>query len=185
MKFATIIVDMQEDFFSHDRLNTNRALLTKNINGLVSLSRSTNTLLIWVKQEYSSDLSDAPADIREQGIEIVIAGTAGAGLLKELNIQKDDTTLIKKRYSAFFGTDLHKLLSSIGITNIILAGVNSHACIRTSAVDAYQQDYTVVLASECIDSYDLEHHDISMRYMDGILGVCKSNDQIKRMLQGA
>ncbi len=185
VKIATVIVDMQEDFFLHERLKANRDLLTKNINELASLTRSSNSLLIWVRQEYSPDLSDAPANVRENGIRIVISGTSGADFLKELEIHKEDATFVKKRYSAFFGTELHNFLSNKGIRNIVLAGVNSHACIRTSAVDAYQHDYEVVFALECIDSYDLEHHAISMSYMEGILGACKSNEQIKSMLQSA
>ncbi|WP_353682583.1 isochorismatase family protein [Mesorhizobium sp.] len=39
----------------------------------------------------------------------------------------------------------------------MLCGVNTHACIRMAAVDAYQRDFRVVLAEECVGSYDAEH----------------------------
>jgi nicotinamidase-related amidase len=33
-----------------------------------------------------------------------------------------------------------------------LAGINTHACIRTAAIDAFQRDYDVILAGDCIAS---------------------------------
>jgi isochorismate hydrolase len=35
---------------------------------------------------------------------------------------------------------------------------------RTAAIDAYRRDWKVVLAADCVDSYDREHHEISLRY---------------------
>jgi isochorismate hydrolase len=45
-------------------------------------------------------------------------------------------------------------------------------------IDAYQRDYEIWLAKECIDSHDEQHHRISMQYMDGRLGITMTNDQI-------
>jgi len=49
-------------------------------------------------------------------------------------------------------------------------------------VDAYQRDYDVILASDCIDSLDPVHHDVSWRYMDGKLGRGMGNDEIIALL---
>jgi maleamate amidohydrolase len=48
--------------------------------------------------------------------------------------------IIKKRYSGFYGTTLDETLARLAPDAIILAGINTHACIRTTAVDAYQRD---------------------------------------------
>jgi len=55
---------------------------------------------------------------------------------------------------------------------------------RTTAIDAYQRDWPVVLASDCIDSYDKEHHAISLRYMTGKIASVMSNSQIFADLGG-
>jgi nicotinamidase-related amidase len=41
---------------------------------------------------------------------------------------------------------------------LIAAGINTHACICATAIDAYQRDFPVIVASDCIDSYDRQHH---------------------------
>jgi isochorismate hydrolase len=40
----------------------------------------------------------------------------------------------------------------------------------------------VVLAADCVDSYDREHHDISLRYMKGKIASVMNNDEIRAML---
>jgi isochorismate hydrolase len=63
-------------------------------------------------------------------------------------------------------------------THLVLAGVNTHACIRTAAVDAFQRDYEVILADEGINSYDVGFHEDSKRYIEGRVGTFMSNAEI-------
>lgn len=184
MAVALLIIDMQEDFFAHARLAAQRSQLVANTNALVSIARAANISVIWVKQEFLPDLSDAPLEVRRHNIEVVIAGTPGAQILPELDRQQSDELVVKKRYSAFFGTDLDGRLSRLGCTRLIIAGINTHACIRMAVVDAYQRDYDVILAKDCIASHDQEHHEISWRYMDGKLGFGMTNGRIKELLAG-
>jgi isochorismate hydrolase len=56
--------------------------------------------------------------------------------------------------------------------------MNTHACIRTTAIDANQRDWNVILALDCIDSYDREHHEVSLRYMQDRLATVMTNPDI-------
>ena len=76
-------------------------------------------------------------------------------LLGELDSAPSDTVVIKKRYSAFFGTRLHEYLQEQGTRSVVVVGVNTHACVRTTAIDAYQHDYPVYVISDCVGPYDL------------------------------
>jgi nicotinamidase-related amidase len=89
---------------------------------------------------------------------------------------------VKKRYSAFFGTDLDATLKNLGSDLLVVAGINTHACVRTTVIDAYQRDYEVVVATECIASYDEAHHDITTHYLDGAIAQLLPNREIIRML---
>lgn len=182
MNFAALIIDMQEDFFSHERLAKRRVALSRSINELVAICRECCAPVVWVKQEFASDLSDAMLEAKKKGIRVVIRGTPGAAILPELDCQASDQVIVKKRYSAFFGTDLDELLMRLRPVQIVVAGINTHACVRATVIDAYQRDYEVILAREGIESYDEEHHDVSWRYMDGKLGDAMSNAQIRMLL---
>ena len=172
-----IIIDMQNDFL--DRLEDDtRAALIVNTNQLIDIFRASNCPVIWVQQLLSPDLSDAPLLMRDRQISIVIDGTAGAKIHSELARLNEDAVVIKKRYSAFFGTDLERILSDLDPKQVTLAGVNTHACVRSTAIDAYQRDMRVVLASDCLASHDPDHGRISLAYMDRNIAVAKGNDQI-------
>lgn len=182
MAIVTLIIDMQVDFFAHELLSRQRAELVARTNTLVAATRDATGSVVWVKQEFSPDLSDATLEVREGKINVVIAGTPGASILPELDVRPSDHVLVKKRYSAFFGTNLDGLLVGLNCTQLIIGGINTHACVRTSVVDAYQRDYTITLASDCIASHDKEHHDVSWRYMDGKFGRGMTNERISAWL---
>jgi nicotinamidase-related amidase len=165
--WAILVVDMVGDMFSHETLSRQRPLLVSAINTLTEAGREAGHLVVWIRQEFEADLSDAPLQFKRRGIHIAIAGTAGAELLPELNISPRDHLVVKKRYSGFFRTDLDEYLRREQVGRLVVVGVNTHACVRTTAIDAYQRDYEVVIVKECVGSYDQEHHDVSLRYMDG------------------
>lgn len=183
MSIVALIIDMQVDFFRHDRLSKNRARLTENINSLAAMLRKCGCRVCWIKTEFLPDLSDAFLEVRDAGTGPVVQGTAGASILPELKIAASDEVLIKKRYSAFHGTSLDELLSDSPTSHLIVAGINTHACIRSTVVDAYQRDMRVILAGDCIDSHDQAHHDISLRYMAGKLARLMGNAEIGSFVQ--
>ena len=47
----------------------------------------------------------------------------------------------------------------------MLAGINTHACIRMAAIDAYQRDLDVVIPEDCVSSPDEEHHRVTLGYL--------------------
>jgi len=169
---------MQVDFFAHPRLAVNRQTLAFYANALARLARASSSPIIWVKQVFSPDLHDASLEVKRGGHRLVIEGTPGADLLPELDCESTDLILIKKRYSAFFRTKLDETLEGLDCKTIVIAGINSHACIRMTAIDAYQRDLDVILAIDCLDSYDEDHHQVSMRYMDGKIATAMTNSQL-------
>lgn len=186
VKAVLLIVDMLNDFFDRSReLATQRTQLVANTNALVRAFRSARQPIIWVRQEFAQDLHDAFLEMRATTTSITIAGTQGCELLRELEYLPEDTVLIKKRYSAFFGTDLDARLSAIRPDLLVIAGVNTHACVRTTAIDAYQRDYNVILAAECVASSDLEHHDVTLRYLDGNIARVLPTTQLVATLESA
>jgi nicotinamidase-related amidase len=177
-KPVLIVIDMLRDFLSgweRDR----KEILVQSINELVGIMRSFSLPVLWVRQEFEPDLRDALPEMRVKGIRITIKGTPGCEIVSELAVSPSDTVIVKKRYSAFFGTTLDETLARLEPDAIILAGINTHACIRTTAIDAYQRDWPVILAAGGIDSYDREHHAISVKYMKDKIAAVMSNEEIR------
>jgi nicotinamidase-related amidase len=181
---ALILIDLLNDFLQSWAPDT-RERLVQSTNALVTLMRSRRRPVIWVRQEFRPDLSDAFPEMREKGVRVTIEGTRGCQIAAELAVDSSDPVLIKKRYSAFYGTILEQVLANLRPDGLIFAGINTHACIRMSAIDAYQRDWEVIVAADCVGSYDAEHHEISLRYMNGKIASVMSNEDIREMLDAA
>jgi maleamate amidohydrolase len=84
----------------------------------------------------------------------------------------------------FFQTGLDALLQRLGTDQIILAGVNTHACIRMAAIDAYQRDFEVLIVRECVASKDVHHHDVTMDYLAGGVARLVALTELKAQFEG-
>jgi nicotinamidase-related amidase len=174
---ALIVIDMVNDFLAKWAPVPKRKLV-QSINDLVVIMRQHGHPIIWVRQEFEPDLHDAFPEMRAKGIQITIKGTTGCQIDSELAMAPSDPVVIKKRYSAFYNTGLDEILHRLLPDALVLAGINTHACVRVTAIDAYQRDWETIVASDCVDSYDREHHDISMKYMKDKIAAVMSNQEI-------
>ena len=86
----------------------------------------------------------------------------------------------KKRYSAFFGTDLEFLLTRrLEVDTLILAGINTTSCILCTAFEATNRDFRVITASDACDSMDGEEmHRFALRLMAATIGWPLGNAEI-------
>lgn len=181
---ALVVIDMLNDLFQREpRLAQHRDRLVASINDLASGFRRLRSPVIWVRQEFASDLSDAFLKVKRDGIRVTIAGSTGSQLLPELQLDEGDEVIVKKRYSAYFGTELDDLLHRFQTGTLVIAGINTHACVRMTAIDAYQRDLEVFVASECIASYDEEHHEVTRRYLEKGIARFLTNSEIVKSLE--
>ncbi|MDI6835850.1 MAG: isochorismatase family cysteine hydrolase [Rhizobiaceae bacterium] len=172
-----LAIDLLNDFLDHWDYEKVEALIN-NTNRLAAAFRERQCHVIWVRQEFRPDLSDAFLEMRDRKVSICIEGTRGADLHPHLDCRSDDSVIVKKRYSAFFRTGLDELLSQRGVGEITICGINTHACVRMAAIDAYQRDIRVIMAKECIGSYDSAHAEMSLAYMDGKIARLANIDEI-------
>lgn len=63
-----------------------------------------------------------------------------------------EAILIKPSFSAFFRTDLDAWLQDIGVTTVVLAGTTTPNCIRSTAYDALELGYNVVVVEDATSS---------------------------------
>ena len=161
-----LIIDMLVDFLDRWPV-AERVTMVAAIQRLAEAFHTAGRPVVWVRQEFAPDLSDAFGEMKRDNIRVTIKGTEGARIIPELAPRADDLEVIKKRYSAFFGTPLDDIIRRAGADTLVLAGVNTHACVRMTAIDAYQRDLDVIIVREAVGSYDREHAAVSLRYMDG------------------
>ena len=183
MKPALLIIDLQQEFFTEGLLADHKKTLTNSVNELVDNAQEKNIPVIWIRQEYKADLSDAPLYNRKNNKPITIENTEGAQFLPELHHKETDHEIIKKRYSAFFNTNLEDLLKKLNINTLIITGINTMTCVRTTAIDAYQRDFEVILALDGVGAYDVEQHENSIKYLQYAVARGMNNNEILNLMQ--
>jgi maleamate amidohydrolase len=88
-----------------------------------------------------------------------------------LERREDETVLMKKGASAFFGTNLAAILVSQGVDTVVLCGATTSGCIRATAIDLLQNGYPTLVPRECVgDRAEAPHEanlfDIQAKYAD-------------------
>jgi maleamate amidohydrolase len=88
-----------------------------------------------------------------------------------LDRREDETVILKKGASAFFGTNLAAILISQGVDTVILCGATTSGCIRATAVDLLQHGFPTLVPRECVgDRAEAPHEanlfDIQAKYAD-------------------
>ena len=71
---------------------------------------------------------------------------------------KGEVTVIKKRVSAFTGSDLEVILRSMGIKHIVLTGIATSGVVLSTLREAADKDYTITVLSDCCADRDEEVH---------------------------
>ena len=124
-------------------------------------------------------IHDDPAKARKGILSHNLAGSHGTEIIPELYAGGDFVVRGKKRYSAFYATDLEFLLHCLGIDTVILAGINTTTCILCTAFEATNRDFRVVIASDAVDSMDGEEmHHFALRLMEAAVGWPLTNQEI-------
>jgi nicotinamidase/pyrazinamidase len=87
-----------------------------------------------------------------------IRGTSGVKPLPALDIQKNDIILEKRRFSAFFKTDLDQTLRTLGVDTVAVCGIHTHFCVLATALDAVCQDFNSIILEDLSAAYKTEIH---------------------------
>jgi biuret amidohydrolase len=113
-----------------------------------------------------------------------LAGSPGTEIIPALRSDGDLVVHGKKRYSAFFATDLDFLLRRLGAVTVVLAGINTTTCILCTAFEATNRDFRVVVAADAVDSMDGEElHRFALSLMGAAVGWVWTNGEILEALR--
>jgi nicotinamidase-related amidase len=75
--------------------------------------------------------------------------------------------------------NLAGMLHRLNAETLILAGINTTTCVLSTAFEATNRDFRVVIASEAVDSMDGEEmHRFALQLMSAAMGWVLSHDEI-------
>jgi nicotinamidase-related amidase len=132
---------------------------------LLPRARSAGVLVVFVRIAFRVNRADLPpgnalvSSFFESG-DLFHEGKPGTEI--DLPVQDEDVLVLKRRASAFAGTDLDLVLRAHTVDTIAVAGVATSAMVAATCYDAADRGYRVtVLRDGCADS-DPTVHDFFM-----------------------
>jgi len=103
-----------------------------------------------------------------------IAGTSETEVIPELAVYPGEI-IPKKRYSAFYGTDLEAKLKKLKPDKVIVCGVCTDICVCHTVGDARNRNYEVEVPIDCVASFDEKAHYSVLEHMEKVLGAKMTN----------
>jgi nicotinamidase/pyrazinamidase len=88
-----------------------------------------------------------------------IRGTRGTQPVADLEPQPSDIILEKRRFSAFFKTDLDQTLRTMRVDTVAVGGINTHFCVLATAFDAICHDFSTIILEDLSAAYKRQIHE--------------------------
>lgn len=105
---------------------------------------------------------------------------------EEMGFRPGDYVVPKRRYSAFFGTDLEILLRGLKVDTLLLCGGLTDVCVHYTFVDGHQSDYFCRVVEDCVAGSSVEAHDAALRAMEYLQsGARRTNSEVQDAMQKA
>jgi nicotinamidase-related amidase len=99
-----------------------------------------------------------------------IRGTEEPDVIPEL-AEFAEESIPKRRYSAFFETDLDQRLKEAQPDKIIIVGDCTNICVLYTAAEARYRDYAVEVRADCVVTFDPDAHAFALKEMQTVLGA--------------
>jgi nicotinamidase-related amidase len=170
---ALLVVDFSRGFT--DPECTMGSDLTREVEAtrrLLGAAREREIPIVFTTIGFETNLKDGSLWLEKApGLRELVVGGKWVEIDPRLERREEETVILKKGASAFFGTNLPSILVSQGVDTIVLCGATTSGCIRATAIDLLQYGYPTLVPRECVgDRAQAPHEanlvDIQAKYAD-------------------
>jgi ureidoacrylate peracid hydrolase len=212
-KTAVLVIDMQNDFGAKggmfDRAGIDISVIRRAITPIaqvIAAARIVGVPILYIKEGHRPDLSyigvaGSPYSRMCQRLAVGTEVTAPDGrssrihvedtwnteILPELAPLESDAVIPKRRWSAFYDTELDARLHTLGTRFLIVTGCTTSMCIESTIRDAAFRDYVCVLPADCTGQparlgSDYSGHEASLRIIEMSFGWVSSAQEIAKAM---
>lgn len=108
----------------------------------------------------------------------LVEGTHGAEIVEELKPLDGEIVIEGTRFSSFFQTGLHIVLTRLGVKTLVICGGQTPNCIRATVTDALAYDYNVTLLSDATVAQTAEIHQANLLDMKNMGVEIMTSDKL-------
>lgn len=170
---AVLVIDIQKSTFTDDSARRaipnmpgyrDRMLAAR---GLIDAAHDAGVPVIFIQEIHRADGIDFGRELDGAEDEHCLDNDPRTEIaFAEMGYRAGDYTVPKRRYSAFFGTDLEILLRGLKADTLLLCGGLTDVCVHYTFVDAHQSDYFCRVARDCVGGSSVAAHDAALNAME-------------------
>lgn len=195
-KTALLVIDMQNTFCmpgAPGEVPMARAIVP-NINRLSARLRAMGVPVFWIVHANTLHLGRSDwevffnhvvrnPDVRRRMAESL--APARQEVWQDLQTDAADVMLVKNRYSALAhgASTLERVLRSLGVDTVLVAGTKTNVCCDSTARDAMMLDFKSVLLADCCAALSDDEHLASLETFIQQFGDVMSADEALERLQ--
>ncbi len=186
-KTALVVIDLDEGTVGRDDKDTARRVVS-NVNALANALRSRAGVVAWVLSRMDIMGPNFAAilgiDLATMYFNEALPGGPGSRIWPELEIQEGDLFTTKSGASAFFPgkCDLYEQLKPRGIDTLLITGAVTNICCESSARDATELGYKVVMVSDALSGHAHGLHEATLATFYRIFGDVRPSCEVIGLL---
>ncbi len=183
MKTALIVIDMQNSFLHPEGENfyPEAPQVIANVTRLIDAAAASGAPLVHVADRHREGFEDfeqkrLPRHCVSGGFNAEFHdGFGPAGRSHEIEI-------VKRRFSAFFATELALFLHEQSVGHVVLCGVKTNVCVRATAQDAFANGFELSVVRDATNSNREHLAAASLEDIERYMGKLVSTDEAVEML---
>ncbi len=162
---ALVLIDLQKGIVWRETMPHTSATVVSNAAQLANAFRTKGSLVVLVRVAFSPDLKDVLSPPRDEVPAATAPSADWSEIVPELGPKPGDLVITKHQWGAFYGTELDLQLRRRGIRTLVIGGIATNYGVESTARDAWERNYAVVLAEDATSTFTEEAHLLSLRYV--------------------
>lgn len=160
---ALVSIDLQALVLSQPLAPYSAQQIVANTVAIANKLQADGGTTVFVTVGFSADYADAVNQPTDQTFTLPPGGLPEAALAApaEIAALTPDVAIVKRQWSAFYGTELDLQLRRRGIKTLILTGVATNFGVESTVRDAYAANYAVIVAEDAVTTLSQEMQDFS------------------------
>ena len=180
---AVLVVDMVNDFCTAggSMVLPNAESLYPSQIKVLTAARNSGAKVIYVNDNHRLGMKVEREFVKRS--PHCIENSWGSEIVAQLAPTKNDLHVVKRRYSGFFQSDLDLTLRDLQIESLVIFGVVTNICVRSTVHDAFFIGYKVVVPQDCVAATGPREQDSSLYDIGTHFGWISTASQIIEAFQ--
>jgi len=180
---ALLVIDMQRFFLergSHAFIPGSEDIID-NVRALVASYRQRSRPVLFTRHALLED--EDPGAMGRWWGDVLREDDTLSNIVDELKPLPEEEVIRKKQYSAFMGTELEDVLRRKDLSQLVIAGVQTHLCCETTAREAFMKGFDVFIVIDGTASKTEELHVAALRTLADGFAIPVTTEEVVQWLK--